>query len=131
MSFISLRHTIFRSALEKKFWNQSRHFAVKELSWCAASESPNKKQRENARNNSDDETTNEERKLIDFRFGIVAAAARENNVIGFDGTLPWNLPEEREMFKALTRDKILLEIRCMWLIPSTWRCKWPILLPSH
>ncbi len=38
----------------------------------------------------------------------MAAAARENNVIGFDGTLPWNLPEEREMFKALTRDKILV-----------------------
>ncbi len=38
----------------------------------------------------------------------MAAATRENNLIGVDGTLPWDLPEEREMFKALTRNKILV-----------------------
>lgn len=29
-------------------------------------------------------------------------------MIGINGRLPWNLPEEREMFKALTRNKILV-----------------------
>lgn len=29
-------------------------------------------------------------------------------MIGVNGTLPWNLPEERESFKSLTRNKILV-----------------------
>lgn len=42
------------------------------------------------------------------KFGIVAAIAKQTNVIGINGRLPWNLPEEREMFKTLTRNKILV-----------------------
>jgi dihydrofolate reductase len=40
-------------------------------------------------------------------FGIVAAMSR-NHVIGVDGHLPWNLPEDRKAFVALTADKILI-----------------------
>jgi dihydrofolate reductase len=40
-------------------------------------------------------------------FGIVAAMSR-NHVIGVDGQLPWNLPEDRKEFTALTADKILI-----------------------
>jgi dihydrofolate reductase len=40
-------------------------------------------------------------------FGIVAAMSR-NHVIGVDGQLPWNLPEDRKAFMALTADKILI-----------------------
>jgi dihydrofolate reductase len=40
-------------------------------------------------------------------FGIVAAMSR-NHVIGVDGQLPWNLPEDRKAFMALTTDKILI-----------------------
>jgi dihydrofolate reductase len=40
-------------------------------------------------------------------FGIVAAMSR-NHVIGVDGELPWNLPEDRKAFTALTADKILI-----------------------
>lgn len=31
-----------------------------------------------------------------------------NHVIGVDGELPWNLPEDRKAFMALTNDKILI-----------------------
>ena len=32
----------------------------------------------------------------------------KNRVIGVDGEIPWRLPEDRKMFKNLTRDKILV-----------------------
>jgi len=41
------------------------------------------------------------------RFGIVAAMSRDG-VIGLNGKLPWHLPEDRQSFKELTRDKILV-----------------------
>lgn len=40
-------------------------------------------------------------------FGIVAAMSR-NRVIGVDGKIPWDLPEDRKAFTALTRDKIII-----------------------
>ena len=41
------------------------------------------------------------------RFGVVAAMSR-NLVIGMDGKIPWRVPQDRALFKQLTRDKILI-----------------------
>ena len=41
------------------------------------------------------------------KFGVVAALSR-NRVIGMEGDLPWSLPEDRQHFEALTRDKVLI-----------------------
>jgi len=41
------------------------------------------------------------------KFGVVAAMAR-NRVMGVNGQLPWNLPQDRKYFVDLTRDKILI-----------------------
>jgi dihydrofolate reductase len=41
------------------------------------------------------------------KFGIVAAMSR-NRVIGLNGKIPWRLPEDRQLFKGLTKDKILV-----------------------
>lgn len=41
------------------------------------------------------------------RFGVVAAMSR-NQVIGLNGKIPWRLPEDRKLFKDLTRDRILV-----------------------
>ena len=36
------------------------------------------------------------------------AAVAANNVIGKDGTIPWDLPEDRHMFKELTMGSTLI-----------------------
>lgn len=41
------------------------------------------------------------------RFGIVAAMSR-NRVIGVNGRLPWDIAEDRKLFKDLTKDKVLI-----------------------
>lgn len=41
------------------------------------------------------------------QFGVVAAMTR-NRVMGVNGKLPWNLPEDRKYFVDLTRDKVLI-----------------------
>jgi len=38
---------------------------------------------------------------MDFNIAIIAAVAR-NNVIGFDGSIPWNIPEDLRRFRNLT-----------------------------
>ena len=40
-------------------------------------------------------------------FGIVAALSKDG-VIGVDGSLPWNIPQDRNHFVNLTRNKILI-----------------------
>jgi dihydrofolate reductase len=42
-----------------------------------------------------------------FGFGIVAAMD-QNRIIGANGSLPWDIPEDREHFETLTRGKILI-----------------------
>lgn len=114
MSFSSFR---FRASAVKQLCGNSylRNFSVKEVSWCASSESPNRRKPKGKQNNGDDdkkdrnethERTNELNPIE--RFGIVAAMAKGSNVIGMNGKLPWNLPEERELFKTLTKNKILI-----------------------
>ena len=39
-------------------------------------------------------------------FGIVAAVSKD--VIGVNGSLPWNIPQDRDRFVNLTRNKILI-----------------------
>jgi dihydrofolate reductase len=41
------------------------------------------------------------------RFGVVAAMSK-NRVIGVNGQIPWRLPEDRKIFKRLTKDGILI-----------------------
>lgn len=38
---------------------------------------------------------------------IIAAIAK-NNVIGFEGKIPWNIPEDKEHFKQLTLGKTIV-----------------------
>ncbi len=35
---------------------------------------------------------------------IIIAAASENNVIGIEGRIPWNIPEDKKRFRGLTKD---------------------------
>lgn len=82
-----------------------RKFAVKELPWCAPSDSPTKKQSlEEIASRKDYET----QQLTPIkRFGIVGAMSK-NRVIGINGMLPWRIPEDRKIFETLTKGKILI-----------------------
>jgi len=84
--------------------------AVKELSWCAPSDSPTRRQRKNtipAVNQEESEKLLPTHRPIE-RFGIVGAMSK-NRVIGINGKLPWSsLPEDRKLFKRLTSGKILI-----------------------
>ena len=87
--------------------------AVKELSWCAASDSPNRRRSKNeaSSSSSTDRIHVEENNhlLVPIEsFGIVAAMAKKSRVIGINGKLPWNLPQDRALFKRLTANKILV-----------------------
>lgn len=35
---------------------------------------------------------------------IIIAAASENNVIGIEGRIPWDIPEDRKRFRDITKD---------------------------
>lgn len=52
---------------------------------------------------------NDDKKTLDpiGSFGVVAAMAR-NRIMGVNGKLPWNLPQDRKHFVDLTRDKVLI-----------------------
>lgn len=92
--FQRYRETTFRNVTV-------RNLSVKELPWCSKSDVRNKtlhRIREPVEPN----------KLTPIdRFGIVAAMSK-NRIIGVNGKLPWNIPEDRRLFKALTEDKVLI-----------------------
>ena len=78
----------------------SREFSVKELSWCSRQpDSPSK--------SPTAQSSDEEYLAPINRFGIVAAMSN-NRVIGVNGKLPWSIPEDRKIFKALTQGKVLI-----------------------
>eukprot|EP00544_Gedaniella_sp_CCMP2646_P003571 CAMPEP_0202491282 /NCGR_PEP_ID=MMETSP1361-20130828/8392_1 /ASSEMBLY_ACC=CAM_ASM_000849 /TAXON_ID=210615 /ORGANISM="Staurosira complex sp., Strain CCMP2646" /LENGTH=241 /DNA_ID=CAMNT_0049121301 /DNA_START=187 /DNA_END=912 /DNA_ORIENTATION=- len=85
----------------------SRSFAVKSLSWCAPSDIP--KRGEEGREKTIERQDKSSDVLLDpiDKFGVVAATSR-NRIIGVNGKLPWNLPEDRKYFVNLTRDRILI-----------------------
>jgi dihydrofolate reductase len=91
--------------------------AVKELSWCAPIQSRNNKQEDNGKveeqKDQDDNistpiATEELSSPPIPQFGIVAAMERTSRIIGIDGKLPWNIPEDRKYFKLLTTNKIII-----------------------
>ena len=108
-----------------------RHLSVKELPWCAPTDSPVRRHtRHQQQQPQHDGTTHnnpaaarstiiknsKEFKPID-RFGIVAAMCLPSNgknttssgIIGVNGTLPWeSLPSDRKIFERLTRNRILI-----------------------
>eukprot|EP00977_Amphora_coffeiformis_P018380 scaffold6438_cov181-Amphora_coffeaeformis.AAC.7 len=49
-----------------------------------------------------------QKKKIDLKpFGIIAAVSL-NGVIGVNGELPWNVPDDRKLFEDITRNKTLI-----------------------
>ncbi|KAL3939125.1 MAG: hypothetical protein SGARI_001485 [Bacillariaceae sp.] len=93
-----------------------------ELSWCAPTDSPVRRRRQvrlrrrDAKRTAADATANAEQEHsqnasflqpID-KFGIVAAMAKDSRVIGVDGTLAWKQSLDRQIFKSLTSNQILI-----------------------
>jgi dihydrofolate reductase len=78
-----------------------RQFSIKELPWCATSSRPAGQSKNNTLKDLPLPWT-----PID-RFGIVACMSR-NRVIGVNGTLPWDIPEDRKRFTELTKGTILV-----------------------
>ena len=75
---------------------QRRWLSVKELSWCAPSNSPNSRKKDPPNIHAA------------TGFGIVAAMS-QNRVIGCNGTIPWpRSAQDRKNFKDLTKDKIMI-----------------------
>jgi dihydrofolate reductase len=83
-----------------------RYFSVKELPWCAPSGAPTRQARSTVQPKKIDRS--EKYQPIE-RFGIVAAVSACNSrVIGIDGSIPWSLPEDRTIFKSLTKGGVLI-----------------------
>jgi dihydrofolate reductase len=100
--------------------SQSRSFSVKEISWCkSSSRSSNgsapavtitRTRSDNLLHNSTPTNGNDQNPSIwdpIERFGVVAAMSK-NRIIGIRGKLPWNAPNDRQHFKNLTRDKVII-----------------------
>lgn len=83
-----------------------RHLSVKELGWCSPGSTRPRKARSSNMNN--DHTTSTNHPAIE-RFSIVAAMTSDR-IIGVHGNkFPWSdLPEDREIFCSLTKNKILI-----------------------
>jgi dihydrofolate reductase len=83
-----------------------RQFSVKELPWCSASDSPNHRRRVAAATH----TITKGKAFFQpiDKFGIVAAMAAHSRVIGLHGSLPFKSPTDRNLFKGLTKDRILI-----------------------
>ena len=96
-------------------YNVKRNFSVKELSWCKSpsttlsKKQPNKSKVSQQQQQQQQVNDNKNECLIykKMKFGIVAAMD-QNRVIGINGSLPWNLPKDRQMFVNLTRNKVLI-----------------------
>jgi dihydrofolate reductase len=79
--------------------------AVKELSWCSPSDSPNRTKARRTNNAQND--TNALLVPID-QFAVVAAMSKHDRIIGVNGKLPWSIPEDRRLFEELTTNKLLV-----------------------
>jgi dihydrofolate reductase len=92
------RNVRYRGLEVFKLMVQKRYFAVKVLPWCSKSPSPRK-------GGTIIVPTNNFEPI--HRFGIVAAMSK-NHIIGVNGHLPWNIPEDRGDFIQLTKGKVLI-----------------------
>jgi hypothetical protein len=100
--------------------NISRQFSVRELPWCAPSDSPVRRQAERCRPQQQqqhpkgdskdcgrEELEGDQDQPID-KFGIVAAVAADSRVIGVSGKLPWSSATDLKLFTNLTQGRILI-----------------------
>lgn len=98
--------TMFLRAVQSQYSNilawkpLNRYFAVKELPWCSKGLPPHKAETSKLEKNP---------KILQPipAFGIVAAMTK-NHIIGVNGILPWNIPEDRQDFIQLTKGKVLI-----------------------
>ena len=96
---------------------QSRSFSVKELSWCQPSSRSSNGSTPVLTTQGGDAslpgstTKHKDQNLPSWdpieRFGIVVAMSK-NRIIGLCGKLPWNAPNDRQHFKDLTSDKVII-----------------------
>ena len=87
--------------LQQSNWafQRCRSFAVKELSWCSSSKSPQTKPVHSNQKNTWNRPIE--------RFGIIAAKSG-NSIIGVKGAIPWDIPADRKEFVRVTTGKILI-----------------------
>ena len=99
---------IYGRALLKRESNVTgqRWLSVKELSWCSGSPSS---KNDTTKSRSARSTRTKPKPPID-RFSIIAAMGHPSRIIGINGNqLPWKpLREDRELFRSLTKDKLLI-----------------------
>lgn len=46
--------------------------------------------------------------MKDFKYSLIAAIAKENNVIGLDNTLPWSARMDMKYFKKITTNNVVI-----------------------
>jgi dihydrofolate reductase len=91
--------------------SSTRNFSVKELPWCAPKDSPVRRHPSSSSNGNDGNNYKAEKATIkagEFKFGIVAAQAKKTRIIGIGGKLPFNVPRDRKIFEALTKNRIVI-----------------------
>ena len=101
---VYLRHPINRNRIRLN----TRSY-VKAVDWASPGGSASAKKRWSS---EDDECKTCQTLTSDVddsapKFAVVAALSK-NRVIGMEGDLPWSLPEDRQHFEDLTRDKVLI-----------------------
>ena len=109
--FLSYKYTS-RSA---KTCVQLRSFSVKELPWCTTRTKlslEDKREKTWSTNSSESECLSCNKPVPGVenapKFCIIAALEEKTRIIGIAGKLPWDIPEDREYFTNVTRDKVLI-----------------------
>jgi dihydrofolate reductase len=114
-----LPHSISRSAkagIQSQIQIQIRSLSVKELSWCAPKTKEDNKTKRGTTTRSPSDCTPCSHQMINAqeeetgapKFGIIAALEETTRIIGKNGKLPWDIPEDRQYFMDVTRDKVMI-----------------------
>ena len=92
-----------------------RSFSVKEMPWCTTRNKlalEDKREKTWSTNSSESECLSCNKPVPGVenapKFGIIAALEEKTRIIGIAGKLPWDIPEDREYFTNVTRDKVLI-----------------------